>query len=123
MLSQGTQLHSLISLLIKLADSLRSSLIKIALLTINDMFNLLKRCMEPDLDSLAKVLLRKSSDTNTFISDEAERVLISMCVNCMESKVLSVLLGGTHANCKSNIIRQKISRCLFTVTIIIYIHN
>lgn len=63
----------------KIADSLRSSLSKIALLTINDMFNFLKRCMEPYLDALCKVLIKKSADTNTFISETANISLQSMC--------------------------------------------
>jgi hypothetical protein len=57
------------------------------------MFVFLKRCMEPDLDNIIKVLLKKGSDTNTFISDEAEKALISMCNNCQDSKVLAVVLS------------------------------
>jgi hypothetical protein len=38
--------------------------------------------MEPDLDIIIKILLKRGSDTNTFISDEAEKALISMCNNC-----------------------------------------
>lgn len=46
------------------------------------MFLYLKRCMEPDIDNILKILLKKSSDTNIFISEEAEKALISMCSNC-----------------------------------------
>jgi hypothetical protein len=67
---------------IKIADSLRSSCSKIALMTISDMFNFLKRCMEPYLDNIIKILLKKGSDTNTFLSEEAERALTSMISNC-----------------------------------------
>jgi hypothetical protein len=70
-------------MLIKLADSIRSSLSKISLMTLNDMLANLKRCMEPYLDSLVKILLKRAAlDTNTFISEEAERALVSMCCNC-----------------------------------------
>jgi len=82
----------LISAILKIADSLRSSLSKIALMTINDMFIFLKRCVEPDLDGIIKLLLKKASDTNIFISEEAEKALISMCNNCNESKILQILL-------------------------------
>jgi CLASP N terminal len=67
---------------IKIADSLRSSLSKIALITINDMFQFLKRCMEPFLESLMKILLKKGADTNSFISEEAEKALLTMSINC-----------------------------------------
>jgi len=101
----------LTTLIIKIADSLRSSLSKIALLTITDMFTFLKRCMEPDLDNLMKILLKKGSDTNTFISDEAEKALISMVNNCMDTKVLSAILSQ-NVNTRSTILRQKIAKCL-----------
>jgi hypothetical protein len=81
-------LHSLITAILKIADSLRSSLAKIALMTINDMFVFLKRCVEPDLDPIIKLLLKKAYDTNIFISEEAEKSLSAMANNCNESKVL-----------------------------------
>ena len=70
-LQHGATLHSLVKQLTKLADSLRSSLSKIALITIRDMFQFLKRCMETYLDPLIKILLKKGSDTSGFISEEA----------------------------------------------------
>jgi CLASP N terminal len=102
--------------MVKLADSLRSSLSKISMITINDMFTYLKRCMEPDLDNLVKILLKKGTDTNSFISEESENALISMCTHCMDSKVLSVLMGQ-NINSKSNIMRQRICKCFETVII------
>lgn len=71
-LQHGATLHSLIKQLTKLADSLRSSLAKQALMTVRDMFTYLKRCMESYLDPLIRILLKKASDTNTFIAEEAE---------------------------------------------------
>jgi len=68
--------------MIKLADSLRSSVSKVALLSINDMLSFLKRCMEPFLDRLAKVLLKKAADTNAFLSEEADKCLQTMVQNC-----------------------------------------
>lgn len=70
-------------MLIKLADSIRSSLSKISLMTLTDMLTNLKRCMEPYLDSLMKILIKRAAlDTNTFISEEADKALTSMCFNC-----------------------------------------
>ena len=66
--------------------------------------------MEPDLDSLIKVLMKKGSDTNVFIADEAENALIAMCNNCSNSKVLSSLLT-LNLN-KSAATRQKVCKCL-----------
>lgn len=90
-------------------------------MTLNDMFCSLKRCMEPYLENLAKILLKRAAlDTNTFISEEAERALTSMCYNCQDQKVFRALLtvsnGGTH---KSNLVRQVVCKCLSTVSCII----
>jgi hypothetical protein len=68
--------------LTKLSDSLRSSLSKIALITIRDMFHFLKRVMETYLDPLVKILLKRASDTSAFIADEAEAALVTMTINC-----------------------------------------
>ena len=79
--------------LTKLSDSLRSSLSKIALITIRDMFHFLKRVMETYLDPLVKILLKRGSDTSAFISDEAEAALVTMTINCSDTKVLTCLLS------------------------------
>ena len=109
---QAAQLHTTVQSVLKLGDSLRSSLCKIALMTINDMFAYLKRCMEPDLDHITKLLLKKAADTNIFISEEADKALAQMCTNCQESKVLSCLL---MQNTKSNSMRLKVCICLETL--------
>ena len=76
-------MSGVVSLLIKMAESILSSVSKIALITINDMFVFLKRCMEPYLDNIVKTLIRKSAlETNTFISEEADRGLVSLCSFC-----------------------------------------
>jgi hypothetical protein len=63
--------------------------------------------MEPYLENLAKILLKRAAlDTNTFITEEAERGLTSMCYHCQDQKVFRALLtvsnGGNH---KSNLVR------------------
>ena len=111
-------MSTIMSYLTKLAESLRSSVSKIALITINDMVFFLKRCMEPYLDGIIKILLRKASvETNSFISDEADKALVSFCTYCQDSKVLRAILTATNnGNHKSNLVRQKICKCLETVS-------
>ena len=79
--------------MVKLSNSLRSSLSKIALMTIGDMFQSLKRCMETYLDPLVKILLKRGSDTSAFISEEAETALLTMTMTCSDSKVLTCLMA------------------------------
>ena len=87
----GNQLSSIIGTLIKLADSLRSAVSRIALITLNDMFVSFKRVMEPSLDPIMKILLKKGAETNNFIVHEADKCLVSLVQNCQESKVLQIL--------------------------------
>lgn len=77
--------------LVKLADSLRSAVSRIALMTLNDMFFFLKRVMEPCLITIVKILIKKGTDTNHFIAEEADKCLANMVHNCQEQKVLQVL--------------------------------
>ena len=105
----GATLHSLVKQLCKLADSLRSSLSKIALITIRDMFENLKRCMETYMDPLMKILLKKVADTSVFISEEAHAALIAMTVNCSDKKVLNLLLTQSS---KSTSCRLHVCNCL-----------
>jgi hypothetical protein len=64
---------------VKLADSLRSALSRIALITLDDMFVSLKRVMEPSLDPIMKVLMKKGAETNQFI--------VAVSDTCMDSLV------------------------------------
>jgi hypothetical protein len=70
--------------------------------------------MDPFLESLVKILLKKGTDTNTFISDEADKALTTMAYNCQETKVLTILLNS-NVNSKANTLRQKICKCLGTL--------
>ena len=49
--------------------------------------------METYLDPLVKILLKRGSDTSAFISDEAEAALVTMTINCSDTKVLACLLS------------------------------
>jgi hypothetical protein len=64
---------------VKLADSLRSALSRIALITLDDMFVSLKRVMEPSLDPIMKVLMKKGAEPNHFI--------VAVSDKCMETLV------------------------------------
>lgn len=79
LLQNGATLHSVVKQLCRHAESNRSAIAKVALITINDLFYNLKRCMDPYLDPLTKVLMRKSADTNEFIMSEADAALATMC--------------------------------------------
>lgn len=81
------------------------------------MIQVLKRCMEPYLDQLMKILLKKGSDPgSTFITEEADKALNSVCTKLQDSKVLSCLLMQ-NVNSKSNLMRLRICKCLQVLVI------
>jgi hypothetical protein len=105
-LQNGNQLQGLVVLLLKLADSLRSAVSRIALIALTDMFHTFKRVMEPSLDPIIKILLKKGTDTNQFIATESDKCLVSLVTNCQESKVLQILQLQNMSN-RSTVYRLK----------------
>jgi len=64
------------------------------MITLNEMFDSLpKQLTEQDLDKIFQVLMKRSVDTNLFVSEEAEKTLASMCRNLSEGKMLSALMA------------------------------
>lgn len=51
-------------------------------MTLNDMFVYLKRVMEPCLIPIVKILIKKGTDTNHFIAEEADKCLENMVHSC-----------------------------------------
>jgi len=69
----------------KLAESLRSTLAKQALITLRELFETVsKQQLDQDLESALQSLLKKSIDSNIFMAEEAERTLSSLCRNGSE---------------------------------------
>ena len=108
-LSQVT-LHNICIDLIKWADSLRSSLSKNGLIVIGEMCENLGRTLDSEIHELLKVLIKKSIDTNIFISEQAEVAIESMCRYSSENKLISSLLSVAQTN-KNPLSRAKIAGC------------
>ena len=102
--------HSLILQVIRCADSLRSSLSKNALIVLGEMCEFLSRLVEPELEIILNCLLRKSADTNIFISGEAEKSLFIVCRCVSEAKVVSILFQCVNTS-RSSQIKAKAAMC------------
>ena len=85
--------------MVSLADSLRSFLSKNALLAFSDIFRNLRKLVDHELDIVVPVLMKKATDTNIFLSEEAETALANMCAHCSESKVVAALAALAGAGC------------------------
>ena len=86
------------------------------MITLNEMFDSLpKQLIEQDLDNIFQVLIKRSTDTNFFVAEEAEKTLNSMCRNLSEIKMLTALVA--LKNCKSPLMRCQICRSLTIILI------
>lgn len=102
--------HSLLLQVVRCADSLRSSLSKNAIIVIGEMCEYLTKLVEPELELILNCLLRKSVDTNIFISGEAEKSLFIVCRFVNEPKVVSVLFQCISSS-RSSQIKAKTALC------------
>ena len=59
------------------------------------------------------VVLKRSTDTNQFISQEAEKTLIAICNNCTETRAFAALQSQVM---KSAVYKEKVCLC-YTVLI------
>lgn len=65
----------LCSEIIKGIENLRSGVAKIALMTLVEMSELFEKLLDCEVESLFKVLLKKSVDSNSFIAEEVGRAV------------------------------------------------
>ena len=64
------------------------------------------------IESVMPVLLKRATDTNHFISQEAEKTLISICNNCTETRVFAALQAQTL---KGNAYKEEVCICYSVV--------
>lgn len=81
--------------IMRLTESLRSTLSKNGVVMINEMYTQLKRQLDCDFDLIFSKLIKKTLDTNSFISEEVKKALLAVCSNASDTKVVT-LLTNTH---------------------------
>lgn len=64
---------------------------------LNDMFEALGKSLDPEIDFIAPVLLKKTAEANRFINNQAESALTKMIANTSEEKCLSSLIVNSDA--------------------------
>lgn len=107
-------MHAVLIATLRLADSLRSSLAKNAMIVLGEACEQLNRLLDPDLDLVAAIFLKKCSETNAFLAEESNNSLIIMCNSCTEARVLTAILNGVQAS-KAVATKAKAAQGLETV--------
>ncbi len=78
--------------IVKAVDSLRSQVAKNACLTLSTMFSELPpRDVDNHIETVMPIVIKRATDTNQFISSEADKTLIAICNNCTETRVFAAL--------------------------------
>ncbi|CAG5117603.1 unnamed protein product, partial [Candidula unifasciata] len=93
-------LHPIVLAITNEAQNLRSQVSRLAMKAISDMFQHLKKQLDPEVDLIAKVLLAKGGESNQFIREDADKALCSMLDNVSPQRALLGLTGGgaSHKN-------------------------
>lgn len=112
------QLHNVVIAAEKEVKNLRSSVSRGAIACIGDLFSLLGKAMEQDVDLLVRTLLHKGSESNAFIRENVEKALGEMGKNISPAKCLTALISGgaSHRNIAvrsmaSQLICQCVEKC------------
>jgi hypothetical protein len=93
--------------MLKMVNSLRSSLSKNALIFMREMAVVMPKCVDTELFTILPGIMRKCIDTNIFLAEEADQTLIKIASNCMESKVVSALLQYSNVHNKTALSKAK----------------
>ncbi len=123
-----THTHTQVRAVLAVVDNLRSNLSKSALMALSDMLTYLKTAMDPELDQIVVICVKKCADTAGFIADEAihththththtqaKRAMHTMIQHCSEPRTISALI---HANANKNpLIRGKVTS--FTTAVLL----
>lgn len=81
-----------IKLTVKHIESLRSQISKNACMTLQIVYSELStKDLDSNIELVLPAILKKSTDTNHFVSEQAEKALMMVCHACSESKVLNCI--------------------------------
>ncbi|XP_058604401.1 TOG array regulator of axonemal microtubules protein 1 isoform X2 [Onychostoma macrolepis] len=89
-----SRIHDVCLALIQEARNLRSSVSRVAVVTLGEMFVALQKGMDQELDGTVRALLHKAGESNAFIRLDVERALDSMVHHCTLTRSMSALLAG-----------------------------
>ncbi|XP_033978823.1 TOG array regulator of axonemal microtubules protein 1 isoform X1 [Trematomus bernacchii] len=92
------RLHDVCLVLIQEVKNLRSSVSKVAVCTLCDMYSHLQKAMDQELDGTVKALLLKAGESNAFIRQDVDAALDCMAQHCTPTRGINALLSGGLSN-------------------------
>ncbi|TDG98657.1 hypothetical protein EPR50_G00203120 [Perca flavescens] len=94
------RLHDVCLALIQEVKNLRSSVSRVAVCTLGDLYTHLQKAMDQELDGTVKALLLKAAESNAFIRQDVDAALGCMVQHCTPTRSINALLSGglSHLN-------------------------
>ncbi|XP_009935657.2 TOG array regulator of axonemal microtubules protein 2 [Opisthocomus hoazin] len=95
-----SRLHDVSLAVTKEVNHLRSKVSRCAINTLGELFRILKKDMDQEVDNVARVLLQKMGDSSNFIQKAANQSLATMVETVTPARAMSVLMavGVQHRN-------------------------
>ncbi|XP_054469760.1 TOG array regulator of axonemal microtubules protein 1 isoform X2 [Anoplopoma fimbria] len=88
------RLHDVCLCLIQEVKNLRSSVSRVALCTLGDLYTHLEKAMDQELEGTVKALLQKAGECNAFIRQDVDAALGCMVQHCTPTRGINALLSG-----------------------------
>ncbi|XP_042357180.1 TOG array regulator of axonemal microtubules protein 1 isoform X2 [Plectropomus leopardus] len=94
------RLHDVCLSLIQEVKNLRSSVSRVAVCTLGDLYTHLQKAMDQELEGTVKALLQKAGESNAFIRQDVDAALGCMVQHCTPTRGINALLSGglSHLN-------------------------
>ena len=90
-------LQTIMPEVLKLVESLRSTLAKNAMIALAEMCEALKKSMDPFLEAIFLKLFKKAQDTNSFIIEEVNKCIRSLCCYCSNAKIVGIITNNSQS--------------------------
>ncbi|XP_061599844.1 TOG array regulator of axonemal microtubules protein 1 [Cololabis saira] len=88
------RLHEVCLSVIQEVKNLRSSVSRVAMCTLGDLYTHLQRNMDQELEGTVKALLQKAGESNAFIRQDVDTALDCMVQHCTPTRSITALLSG-----------------------------
>ncbi|XP_056283048.1 TOG array regulator of axonemal microtubules protein 1 isoform X2 [Pseudoliparis swirei] len=92
------RLHDVCLCLIQEVKNLRSSVSRVAVCALGDLYTHLEKAMDQELDGTVKALLQKAGESNAFIRQDVDAALGCMVQHCTPTRGINSLLSGGLSN-------------------------
>ncbi|XP_038076737.1 TOG array regulator of axonemal microtubules protein 1-like isoform X2 [Patiria miniata] len=108
------QMHTVVVAVLSEVKNLRSSVSKMAIALIGDMFQDLQQALDKELEQICKILIPKAGESSAFIREDVDKALDSMVQNVSPQRALGAIISAGVSH-KSQVIRKTAAMHLNTL--------